>query len=178
MNEKTLIVNLFGGPGTGKSSFCAAIFAGLKWKDVNCEMVLEYAKDVVWEESFSKLGNQIYIFGKQIHRIYRLLNKVSVIVTDSPILLSMVYGEKENTVFKDLVLSEFNKQNNMNIFLNRKKKYNPIGRMQSENEAKVLDEQIKKMMVEKNIDFFSIDGFPENVDFIVNKILEKIDGKK
>lgn len=50
--------------------------------------------------------------------------------------------------------------------------------MQSENEAKVLDEQIKKMMVEKNIDFFSIDGFPENVDFIVNKILEKIDGKK
>lgn len=177
MNEKTLIVNLFGGPGTGKSSFCAAIFAGLKWKDVNCEMVLEYAKDVVWEESFSKLGNQIYIFGKQIHRIYRLLNKVSVIVTDSPILLSMVYGEKENQTFKDLVLSEFNKQNNMNIFLNRKKKYNPIGRMQDEQGARLLDTEIKNMMNEKKIDYFSIDGFPENVDFIVDKIINQINAK-
>lgn len=70
---KTLLVNLMGGPSTGKSTVCAMIFARLKRMGVDCEMALEYAKDVVWEEGFRKLSNQIYVFGKQYHRIYRII---------------------------------------------------------------------------------------------------------
>jgi len=65
MEKETLIVNLFGGPGTGKSTLCADLFAKLKWRHTNCEMALEFAKDKVWEESFKVLDNQIYIFGQR-----------------------------------------------------------------------------------------------------------------
>lgn len=32
MNKKPLIINLFGGPGTGKSTGAAYIFQNLKWQ--------------------------------------------------------------------------------------------------------------------------------------------------
>jgi len=35
----TLVVNLYGGPGTGKSTTAAATFAELKMAGINCELV-------------------------------------------------------------------------------------------------------------------------------------------
>lgn len=86
-----IILNLFSGPGAGKSTMAADIFAKLKRAGVNSELASEYAKDKVWEKSLSILENQIYVFGKQHHRLFRLKSQVDVIVTDSPILLSAIY---------------------------------------------------------------------------------------
>lgn len=61
----TTVINLFGGPGAGKSTLAALLFHHLKIRGLSCEMALEYAKDKVWEESYSTLHNQIYVFGKQ-----------------------------------------------------------------------------------------------------------------
>ena len=58
---------------------------------VNAELVTEFAKDKVWEESKAVFQNQQYIFGKQYFRLTRLEGKVDVVVTDSPILLSAYY---------------------------------------------------------------------------------------
>lgn len=82
----TLIVNFFGGPGTGKSTTTAHVFSLLKWKGYNCEMALEYAKEKVWEGSLDVLDDQIYLFGEQYHRIKILENKVDIISCDSPFL--------------------------------------------------------------------------------------------
>jgi adenylate kinase family enzyme len=46
---ETLFVNLFGSPGTGKSTMAASIFAELKWRGVDCEIVTEYAKELTWK---------------------------------------------------------------------------------------------------------------------------------
>lgn len=45
----TKVINLYGGPGTGKSSTAGMLFAHLKLRGVNCEYVQEYAKDAAWE---------------------------------------------------------------------------------------------------------------------------------
>ena len=101
-----LIVNLFGAPGAGKSTGAAYVFSQLKAAGVNAELVTEFAKDKVWEETKAVFENQAYIFGKQYFRISRLMGKVDVVITDSPILLSVFYN-KDNAVlgkeFNDLV---------------------------------------------------------------------------
>ena len=44
-----LVVNLFGAPGSGKSTGAAYIFSQLKIAGVNAELVTEFVKDKVWE---------------------------------------------------------------------------------------------------------------------------------
>ena len=60
-----LLINLFGGPGAGKSTGAAYIFSQLKMAGVNAELVTEFAKDKVWEGNKEVFKNQAYIFGKQ-----------------------------------------------------------------------------------------------------------------
>ena len=88
-----LVVNLFGAPGAGKSTGAAYIFSRLKLAGINAELVTEFAKDKVWEESKAVFQNQAYIFGKQYFRISRVQDKVDVVITDSPILLSPFYTD-------------------------------------------------------------------------------------
>ena len=90
-----LVVNLFGAPSAGKSTGAAYVFSQLKLRNINAELVTEYAKDKVWEESVEVFKNQAYIFGKQYFRISRVDGKVDVVVTDSPILLSAYYNNDE-----------------------------------------------------------------------------------
>lgn len=153
---KTLVVNLFAGPGAGKSTSMAYIFAKLKSAGFNCEMAPEFAKEKVWENSLDVLNNQIYVFGKQHHTIHRLLGKVDIIITDSPLLLSIHYGSKCSKAFKLLVLEEHQKLNNINYFIVRSKKYNPKGRLQTEEQSIEIDSKIKNIISEN-------DGIYKNV---------------
>jgi len=178
MKKKTLFINLFGGPGTGKSTLCASIFTELKMKGVDCEMALEYAKDVVWEESFTKLKNQIYIFGKQHSRIHRLDGKVDVVITDSPLINSIVYDITENPHLKSLVLFEFKKLNTINYFLERGTNYNPNGRMQTLEGALKVDESYKSLLIENNIPYIEIMVGTYNSKSIADDIIEMLNNNK
>ena len=129
-----LIVNLFGAPGAGKSTLAAYIFARLKMEGVNAELVTEFAKDKTWENNQKALANQVYVFGKQLYRITRCQDDLDVIVTDSPLLLSVIYNHSDilGEDFNNLVYKVFSSYNNANYFINRVKKYNPKGRNQTD----------------------------------------------
>lgn len=170
----TIVLNLYAGPGTGKSTTAAATFAKLKYMDVNCELVTEYAKDKVWEESFHTLNNQIYVFGKQHHRLFRLKDKVDVIVTDSPMVLGLIYGVDLSDTFRELVFEEYNKFNNVNVFLKRVKRYQPAGRMQNEEEAKVKDAEVKQLLLDNNIEHYDVTASPEAASKLLELILDKL----
>ena len=90
------VINLFGEPGAGKSTGAAYIYSQLKMRGINVELVTEYAKDKVWEENTVVFKNQAYIFGKQFYRISRCEDKVDIIITDSPLPLSIIYNQNEN----------------------------------------------------------------------------------
>jgi len=149
----TLVLNLYGGPGVGKSTVAAGIFAELKWNGINCEMAREYAKDIVWEKSFGRLENQIHIFGEQQHRLHRLVDQVDVIITDAPILMSLVYGMKMSAAFKGLILDTHNSFYNYDVYLEREKPYQQAGRIQNEEKAREIDDIIYHLLNANGINF-------------------------
>ena len=162
----TKVINLFGGPGAGKSTMAAGIFFYLKNRGINCELASEYAKDKVWEESYSVLNNQIYVFGKQLHRIQRLIDKVDVVITDAPLLFSLIYGAHEGKEFHKLVKVVFNRFDNINFFLTRIKDFNPAGRLQTEDKAKLLDTAIRDKLKKEKVVFSTHDAVPETAKMI------------
>ena len=174
----TLVVNLFAGPGCGKSSIAAGVFHDLKWKGVECEMALEFAKDLVWEERHQTFDDQIYLFGKQHHRIFRLLGQVKVVITDCPILLSPIYDKEKRPTFEELVLEEHSKMWTYNVFLKRLKPYSPKGRIHDEREAKDLDRSIIDLLTKYQIPFETMDGSPFGKDAIVKKIMMLLEWKR
>jgi len=169
-NEMTIHVNLFGGPCSAKSTISAQIFGKLKWDKIECERISEYAKDVVWEGNVEKLNNQIYIFAKQLKKHIDLNNKVKVLITDSPLPLGLIYDNNKTKYLGELILNEYNKFRNLNIFLNRKGEYNTTGRLQTLDEAIQKDKEIKQLLINKNIEFVDFDGIEENVDEIIKYI--------
>jgi hypothetical protein len=143
----TKVINLFAGPGAGKSTTAAGLFFELKTRNIKCELVTEYAKDMTYEKRFNTLQDQLYILAKQNQRIKRLQGVVDYIVTDSPLIIGLAYTPKDYFLtFKPFVLDLFNSYNNENVFLMRTKKYQSYGRNQTEAEAKEKDEDILNLL--------------------------------
>ena len=172
-----IVVNLFAGPGVGKSTNAARIFADLKMKGVNCEMALEFAKDKVWEESFRTMDDQIYIFGKQFHRIWRLKDKVDVIICDSPLPNSIVYDKENSKAFHELIIEQFNKFQNLTFYLKRSATYQAEGRLQSEEEAKKVDEIVRNVLIDYKIPFVTLD-IDNTAKSVVEIVMDELNKQK
>ena len=178
MPRKTIVINLLSGPGAGKSTIAAPVFSELKWRGVEAELVTEYAKDKVWEEATKILENQLYIFAKQEQRTNRLIGKVDVILTDSSILLTLAYVKSQihkGSLFKDLVLEEFNKYDNMNYLLQRNDMYVQNGRNQTFEQAKDKDAEVENILNDNDIDYEVVSFERETVNYIVEQIIDRLE---
>lgn len=169
--KRTIVVNFTGGPGCGKSTMATHLFAELKWSGINCEYVSEYCKDKVWEESYKVLDSQIYVFGKQYHKLKRLEDKVDVIITDAPLIHSIIYNKEDGETFNELVLQTFNSFNNINYYIERKKPYNPKGRTQTLEQSKGIDGDIKTILDNHNVEYTIVPGVREQVIELRDEIL-------
>ena len=167
------VVNLFAPPGAGKSTGAAYIFAKLKMAGVNAELITEFAKDKVWEENKEAIKNQAYMFGKQYFKMSRCKNKVDVLVTDSPLLLSILYNTDEvlGEEFDTVVSNVFKSFNNLNYWLKRVKPYNPKGRLQTEKESDALVPTLKQILADEHVQYKEYRGLEEDYDKIVEHVL-------
>lgn len=170
------VINLFGAPGSGKSTGAAYLFAKLKMTGINAELITEFAKDKVYEESKEIFKNQTYILGKQSFRQSRVKDKVDILVTDSPLLLSAYYNEDENISeeLNALTYKIFNSYDNYNYFINRVKPYNPSGRFQTKEEAKEIVGKMKKFLMDFNIEFEEFNGDTNGYNLIYDDIINNL----
>lgn len=177
------VICFWGGPGTGKTTTSAGVFTKLKKLDFDCEMNREYVKDWVWEKRTIKPGDQTYIFAKQSRRERQYIeNKLDYIISDSPMALSILYGrlhdkyEQEHNACLAMLKQHhaFCKDHGYkteHIFLSRKKKYNPNGRFQTEEEAIEIDFQCLSLLNELNINYKIFDCDDNVEDNVVNYLM-------
>lgn len=139
-----MLINLFGGPGVGKSRTAAGLFSRMKDAGYVVEYVPEFAKRLVSDGR--KMPPQEYIFGKQLYYIWQAINTYDHVITDSPLLLSTVYGETSDD-FKSVARQWHKKWESLNIMLRRTNTYERVGRFQTEEEARAIDIKIRQELV-------------------------------
>jgi predicted ATPase len=174
----TKYINIFGGPGTGKSTTAAMLFVEMKKLGFNVELVTEVAKDFVWEDRSTTLTIQPYITIKQFRNLVRLKGKVDYVITDAPILLGCVYADKYAphlpASYKQLIV-DLHKQEldpSINIALRRAYTYDKSGRYQSEKEASEIDEAIVNMFANNDIRWISINPKITLSDFLIKMVTQ------
>jgi hypothetical protein len=166
------VVNLFSGPGAGKSTTAAGVFALLKLHGVRSELVTEFAKDLTWEKREHTLNNQYYVWGKQYHKMWRVRHEVLVTITDAPLMHSVLYSNEEDETFKKMVYESFNKFNNINYFIKRVKKYDVAGRSQTKEQAEELDLNVLEMLKKYRIKYKTVPGTSGGINTITGDILD------
>ena len=157
---RTAVINLFAGPGVGKSTSAADLFAFKKKSGHSVELVTEVAKDLTWEGNTYALQNQLAILAEQDRRLQRLQGKVRWVITDSPLLLGSVYVERysryDAAAFRNAVSWAFHSYRNINFLLKRGDGYDPAGRNQNLEEAKEIDRKIENLMNLHQLDFKTV----------------------
>jgi nicotinamide riboside kinase len=168
-----LTVVLYGGPGTGKSTVAASLFAELKMRGHDVELVPEVAKGLTWESRALALAHQPYIIAKQMFHIDRLDGQVDVVVTDTSTLLGVVYGQNTTTAFKEWIVDDYKRRRTINVLLRRNDElaYAIRGRRQTETEALKIDREILQLLHEQQINHLEMRiGSPTLVKTLADRV--------
>jgi len=142
------VINLWGGPGCGKSTTAAGLFNLMKNRGHKVELVTEYAKDLTYDRDQGGLADQLSILAQQNRRLSRLRGQVEWAITDSPLPLSLVYLKDEALAVPlcDLAYRLMAADEHYHVKVRRVKPYQRFGRSQSEQEAQLLDAAIYAML--------------------------------
>lgn len=173
-------INLYAGPGSGKSTTSAWLFAELKKLGYSIELVSEYVKSWAIAKRNVIGFDQVYLMGKQLNYEYRFLaHGIQHIVTDSPVLLSACYTR---SYFNDLkiadhmeaIISEYESRHpSLNIFLDRAgKEYRNEGRYQTEDEAKHMDRIILDTLDRNGLNYSRFSYYDSGgiLDYVIKNI--------
>lgn len=147
-----IVINLFGGPCSGKSTTAAGVFYILKRMGKNVEMSLEYVKDCVYDGNKYPFTDQIYVFAHMLKRLRQYDGKVDYVVTDAPLLMNHIYGKDESCEFHRLVDAEWKKYKNINFIVRRGNiSYALDGRIHDVKEANKLQSEVEYMLDDNGV---------------------------
>jgi hypothetical protein len=139
----TTIINLWGGPGSGKSTTAAEVFAIMKHAGMSVELITEYVKAWAWRGERIGEFDDIYLFAKQSRRESACYGKVDWLITDSPLGLSAVYERlyhPSNTFMRDVCAAHRTRQHAAGItHVNCLVRRVQAGRYEDETAARRVD---------------------------------------
>ncbi len=167
-----IVVNLWGPPGSGKSTTAAGLFFLMKINKFKVELVTEYAKDLVWDRNEQMLKNQMAVFAEQYRRQERMeSHNLDFLISDSPLPLSIIYRPDAYIgTFDNTVMETFQSYNNLNYFMRRTQSFEKFGRLHNEPESNRLGAMIQKLMTDHQIDYTEMEADPRTPERILADI--------
>ncbi len=172
IRARTLNVNLYAGPGVGKSVTAARLYAELKLRGVHAELVSEYAKELVYLGILEQKAQED-ILKEQLRRQGLLQGQALVVVTDSPVPMSLVYAKRlvgdpvTMSRLRSLLEEGTNGWLNLDVLLNRdlSKGFETEGRGQTAAES---------MLVHRQISHFLCQHSPRHIELTVETALDAL----
>jgi hypothetical protein len=152
--KSTIYINVFGGPGVGKTTFMTDLFTRMKKLGMDVEMVPEHAKELVWAKKYRELSDQYAVSREQYERLADKNGKVNYVVTDAPLAHGYHYAvENAKTPHElDLICSSIRdwlrefRNYNIHLVRNPSIAFDPNGRYQTdEKECVHVDNAIRKI---------------------------------
>ena len=164
--KTTVVVNMFGGPGAGKTTAALEVAEKLKKAGYVVEYAPEYAKELVWDMNDPKgtdetrqrarhmlsgsFQSQTKMYAEQLRRIQRCIGQCDFVVTDSPAILGVAYLKEklpqEREDFERRALRDFNSMRNFNMVVKRSGDYEQAGRYQTPEEASAIDANVEGLL--------------------------------
>jgi hypothetical protein len=170
-------INMIAGPGAGKSTTAWFVASQLKVAQIEVGLVGEHVKAQAYEGRHPQSFDQVYLLACQMKdEDLALRNGVDVIVTESPVLMSVCYGKMFNSPGWEHLLGlsrDFEKAYpSLNIFLERPSLYNTKGRFQNETGAKELDAFIRKVHEDEGVVLhdFKCNNHAEISSFVISQV--------
>ena len=163
--KNTVVINILGGPGVGKTTVASDLFVDFKKRGFDVEIVSEFAKELVWEKRNEAFSDRLYMHAEQNHRLMMMNGNLDYIITDSPLILTSIYNhyylkdlypDHYNKMIDDVTLETFNLYNNVTFLLDRDVNYDTNGRRESADQAKDIDEAIIRYTDENKLEYIEI----------------------
>ena len=175
------LINLFGGPGIGKSGIAAGLTYELKRKHISCNNPYEFPKKLAWDKNYPAIQDQLYVFANQHRGIAECYNKVDYIIIDSPVLFSTIYhsyytkgypAEFYGDSFHQMVVDLHKRYDNINILLERADgQHNSEERFQDLKQSLEIDKLCKKILEKHDIPYHVVKVGNKTVKQILKLIL-------
>lgn len=167
-------INLFGAPGSGKSTNMLGLTYHLKLMGLSVENTPEFFKEMLYEDSQSeKFGGQLYVLGEQNRRLARLVGKNDFAVTDCPLPL-IGYYTPDNYVpgFKDFVKNLYNSYDNVNYFLMPRHEFETEKRIHNEEQAHQITLDLPHYLNELGVKFKVIETGEDLVPRLIEDLIQ------
>ncbi len=162
-------VNIYGGPGVGKSTLAARIYSDLRRRFVNVELVQEVVKQYVYAGRTLQPWDYVHLFGQQFEAEHLPLSAgVKTIVTDSPLFLQCIYAfECDSPVYEQLVdicriWDEEYSVFNILVLRSSSTPYETLGRWQDKKGAEKVDKVVREHLDRHLIDYIPINPMDDN----------------
>lgn len=159
----TRVINIIGGPGCGKSLISAALMLHLNLHGKVVETTPDFAKLLVWQNTYEVLKNQYFIAQRQYEMLEMLDGQVPFLITECSLPQLLFYNANYPDNICDIgkthdqILRWHQQFDNVNILVQRNdQKYVRSGRFQDEEEAVAIDHGLRTMLERERLPFTTL----------------------